>query len=564
MAIPDVSLTLRDGALGIVPSNVNGLQVKLGVSPLGAVNSILAANDLATLQSLLGKGGPMTEAAALALAVAGGPIYCVPVNPSTYGTASSVTKSGTGAGSVTLGLANPQQVLLKIVTGGAVATATFQTSLDGGATYGNLQTTAATVVLTGMPSVTLAFTGATGGSFVAADVWTINTAATATLSGTGTGSVAISTASPVDAYTALITIVATGGRGTGTFTYSLDNAQTASGTITIPSAGVYVIPDTGVVATFSNASFTAGDTHSFTTTASSYNTTDLTNAWNALVADSRTWAFAHVVGAASSASASAALLASLDTLLSTAATAFRYVFAMIDVPTDTDGNLISAFAASSSTRVSAGAGYALTASVLNGRIQSRSASWHAAARASKVVPSEDLGRVATGPVPGITSSIATTKPLVRDEQATPALDAARFTTLRSIIGRQGSYITNGRLMATLGSDFIFVQYRRLMDIFCAAIRQSALNYLNDTVRVDATTGFILEKDARAIESYVESQCRAVLTAPGYASDLSIAVNRNVNIISTGNIPITARLVPLGYAKAISVDVGFSNPALKIQ
>jgi hypothetical protein len=182
------------------------------------------------------------------------------------------------------------QILVKVVTGGALATATVVFSIDGGKTYTATPTlTAATVMVPNASFVTLAFVGAGGTSFITGDIWTVATTGTCTLtSGTGVGTVSLSSACPVDAYTVIFTIWYGGALGTATFTYSMDGGNTVSGTIVTPGSGIYVIPDTGLQVTFAGT-LTAGDTYSFTTTTASYTGTDLTNAWNALVADPRQW-----------------------------------------------------------------------------------------------------------------------------------------------------------------------------------------------------------------------------------------------------------------------------------
>jgi hypothetical protein len=48
--------------------------------------------------------------------------------------------------------------------------------------------------------------------------------------------------------------------------------------------------------------------------------------------------------------------------------------------------------------------------------------------------------------------------------------------------------------------------------------------------------------------------------PGDASSASVVVNRTANILSTQILPVSIRVVPLGCAKTISVDIGFQNPA----
>lgn len=47
----------------------------------------------------------------------------------------------------------------------------------------------------------------------------------------------------------------------------------------------------------------------------------------------------------------------------------------------------------------------------------------------------------------------------------------------------------------------------------------------------------------------------------YISDVTVTVNRQANILSTRTIPVSIAIVPLGYVKAIEVEIGFRNPAL---
>jgi hypothetical protein len=475
MALPDVSVTIQDGQLGILASSTSNIAVKLGVSSLGTANTLYSFADKTKLSATLGTG-PMVEAAALSLDTAGGPIYCMPVNSSVAGTWGAVTHVGTS-------------------------------------------------------TTTLTLTGA-----------------------------------PLDGYSLLVTIVtgnALVSSGLVTFTYSLDGGNTTSALISLPAGGTYAIPGTGTTLNFTLA-FTAvaADTFTAAATAPSYSGTDLTNAINALLTNPLVWGFVHIVGSPSSAAASATLVATVDTLLASAATQFRYAFAVMDCAKDTDANILTAFAAVSSKRVLMGAGTAFLTSSISGLIRERSAGWLAAARCAQVSIHEDLGRVATGPVIGIPAVVAGgASGLVRDEQVTPALDAARLMTLRTIIGKQGFYITNGNMVAPTGSDFGLVQRRRVMDVACSTSRQGLLQYLNDSVRVNSGTGLILESEAQSIEAYVGGLLNTALVAAGHASAAFIHIDRTHNILSDSTMPVTVSVVPLGYLKAISESIGFVNPAL---
>jgi hypothetical protein len=379
------------------------------------------------------------------------------------------------------------------------------------------------------------------------------------LTGTQTAVPTISGA-PNDQYDVQLQITRAGANlaaNTAALKYTLDGGDNWSQEVAVPTGGAVSLVGTNMTATFADGTFVAGDVFKFTTTAPAYSLSDLTTAVNAALADPRTWGFIHVVGPASTPSGSASMLATLDTLMSSAEAAFRYAFAIMEAPDDeaaSNANLITAFASSASKRVMVCAGYAEVLSSMSGLIRKRSSAWPIAARCAKVGISEDLGAVEDGPIVGVDS-------LYHDEQATPNLDAARFSSLRTIIGRQGFYVTNGNMFSPAGSDFKYVQFRRVMDRACADARQGLLEYLNSSLRLDPNTGFILESEAQAIEADVNGQMVEDLVNGGDASSTSIKISRTANILSTGTMPTTVRVEPLGYAKQITIDIGFVNQAL---
>lgn len=563
----DVNLTILDGGLGLVPTaNAARTHLKIGVAPKGTVNTIQGVADLSTLTSTFGKGGRLVEAAALALqplpdGTRPGPVYLMPANPSNYGIVGSSTKTAIGSGS-TSGLSPTaiafQEIRVKCAVGGALATATVQFSLDSGSTWSAAVATAAAVMCPVAPFVTFAFSA---GTYNAGDTWTVSSAdGTVTFSGTGTNGCTVTTASPVDAYNVIVVCTGGGALGAAQVTISLDNGNTTIGPVLVPASGKYAIPNTGVLLTFTNALVT-GDAWSFTVTSASYSTTDLTNAMTAALADSRTWGFVHVVGPASTAAGANSVATTLQTSLDTAAGQYRYARGIVEFPTDTDANLLSAVGSTTAARVNPAAGYAYVVSPLSGRQYLMPSGFLVAARAHAVPVSEDLGRVATGALGGASlRATNTTLSTQRDESATPGLDAGRFSTLRSIIGLPGVYITAGRTLATPGSDYSLWQNGRVMDTACGIVRLALLPFLNTSLRVNSD-GTLNEKDAGAIEAQCKAKLDAGLVTPGDASNAYVVVSRTQNILSTQTLAVSVRVVPLGYARTISVDIGFQNPAI---
>lgn len=557
--IPDVSVTIADGTQGLVNASAEQVVAIIGACAEGTKNTLYSYASIAALVAAH-VAGPAVEAAAHVLAVAGGPVYLVPIEQTTPGAVSGVTHTGSGPAitvptktAVTaVGTAPPAVTLtgtpsrfidlvVEITTGGARGVAVFRYSLDGGDTWAEQGiTTLATYLMPGT-GVTLNF--ATGTDYTNDNVYTASTCV------------------PFDGYELEVEIVDGGALGVATFRYTLDrddpSAASWSPILTTPTSGLYIIPNTGITLTMAAGTYVAGDTYAVDCTAPGYSSTEVVAALAALTADPREWGAVHLVGQASSVGGSATIASALDTQLEAAASgSFRYAHAILECADDTDANIIAAFADFASKRVDVAAGFCRMTSVVAGRSFKRSAAFPIAARLAKVGIGVDLGRVSDGPLPGVTY-------LYRDEQVTPGLDAARFSTLRSVVGRQGFYITNARLMASAGSDFSLTQYRRVMDRACAVARDALLEFLNAGVRVNRVGGTIFELDARSIEAFVNGKLNAALTQPAHVSGVSCVVDRTNNVQSTQTLKAEVRVTPLGYAKSISLNIGFTSPALSL-
>jgi hypothetical protein len=551
MSIPAVNMTIEDGALGTLPPNVARASVKLGICSKGVPNVLAGGfSDVNTLTAALGQG-PLVEAIAQVLAVAGGPVYAMPVTASVVGTVGAVTHTGPGSGTVTPSKAPDRVIVAKVTTGGTVGTMAVSFSVDGGA-YSTPVVSGVAPWAYPVPGTQSTLTFAAG-TYVLNDLYTVGTNGAVVLTGAGPATVT-QASNPVDAYSVLVTIVTGGGLGAGAFTYSVDGGNSQSPTIAIPGSGVYTIPGTGIVLTFAGT-FTLDDTYAFASTAAGYGTSDLTAALVALRANATEWGFVHAVGAPASAAAAAALAAIMDTQMTAAEVAFRYAWGMIECPTsESDATVLAAFTSFSSARTMVCAGDADVISPLSGRILRRNAAWPVSARIAFINAGEDPAWVGRGPLKNVHE-------LYRDEAATQLLDEGRFTTLRSHIGKAGYFITNGRMMAPGGSDFTYVQYRRVMDRACQVTRAAELEYLNADVRLDEDTGYIDERDAQSFEGDVNAKLRAAVVSTGDASGCSVVMSRTTNLLATAAQPVTVRVTPKAYLKQIDTSIGFKNPAL---
>lgn len=549
MALPDVTLTIKKFGLGLIPPKNGKTQAKVGVCSKGVANSVTSFSNKTAVIAALGNG-PLVDSICQALAVAGGPVIAVPVNPSVAGTVtSSFTLTGSGTATVTGSKGPDRVIVIKIILGGAVGVATFQYSVDGSA-FSSTITTAASYAIPG----TLSTAFFTAGTYVAADTYTMNLDGTITRVGSGTATLLDnSTHNPLDSYALKVVVMKAGAPGTGTFKYSLDGGTNYSGEIAIPSGGKFPIPETGVVLTFAGT-FVLADSYVGTAVACGYANGDVTTALTALLASPLSWAWVHIVGAMANSAGAASLASAVDSKMTEAETAKRYVYGVVECPTsEADATVIAAFAAFSSERVMVCAGDVGLVSPLTGRTDRRNCAWAVTSRLASVGLARDAACVEDGSVANVAS-------LYRDEAALGSFDPQRFTTMRTFVNLPGYYITNARMMGAPGSDFTYAVGRRVMDRASGIAQGGYLQYLNKDVLMDSETGYIDQVDADDIDIVLTQKLRADLV-PLDASSVTARVDRTTNLLSSATLPADVSIVPRGYLRAISATIQFKNPFL---
>jgi hypothetical protein len=568
MALPGVTPTIRDGALGTTTPGAGSVHLKLGPSPFGVVNSIYSVTDNTTLTAALGRGGALAEAAAVALAYPGvdappgNQIYCVPINPSTYGTASARharrRRHGHDRGRGEAG----QQFQIKIILGGAPPTSPPSSSRTTAAlTYGATWTaTAATMQVPGVPFVTLAFGG---GTAVSGDIVTFATTGRADPDRHRHVDADRSVAAPAPTTrTRRSSPSPPPARWAWPSTPHARRRQHDAGPVPRPVSGTVVLADTGLVLTFAGT-FTANDTYSFTTTGPTYTGSDFTNAMTAILADPRTWAFLHLLGQAASSAAAATLFATVDSQMSTGGE--RLPLRLLRL------------------RVAAGHRREPDLEQRGARLgtHERLRRVHLHGEPAQRPRDEPLARLARRRARLQGRRVDRRRP----RQGRQPLAGAR----RARLGRQGG---EPRRVATPGLDAGALhdgdQHHRprrllhhagplhgdapvrLLELGepprdgrrAPAGRNELLNLVNDTVFVNAN-GTINEGSAKQIETRVDRAEEAALVQqnPPLATSVGDGAAARRTSSRRRRCRSTIRVLPLGYTRYITEDIGFANPNL---
>lgn len=197
MAPPNLASTgtIGDGGLTALPEDDTGVIMKVGGSTLGVAGTIYSfrGTDIASVITTLGKGRAVDDLISHLIKSGGKTTRFIKAATSTAGTNSSVTQTGGGPAVTLTGTPDDDySVIVEILLGGVVATATFRFSLDGGDSYSGTLLTAATYLL---PSgVTLNFAA---GTYVIGTLYTFTSTSPAMTSGDIAAALDIAIASPL-------------------------------------------------------------------------------------------------------------------------------------------------------------------------------------------------------------------------------------------------------------------------------------------------------------------------------------------------------------------------------
>jgi len=168
------------------------------------------------------------------------------------------------------------------------------------------------------------------------------------------------------------------------------------------------------------------------------------------------------------------------------------------------------------------------------------------------------GRVKDGSLP-ITAAYLGTSTLEADESKAIAIHDKGFITLRKHPGRAGYYFSDDPTCVAATDDYSSLARCRVID---KAIRIAAATFTNellDEVQID-TNGRISTVKAKYYQAIIDNAVNTAMTAEGEISSFESYVDDQQNVLSTNKVCVELRIVPVGYAKAIEVQIGFTNPA----
>ena len=180
-------------------------------------------------------------------------------------------------------------------------------------------------------------------------------------------------------------------------------------------------------------------------------------------------------------------------------------------------------------------------------------------RLSQLPVQRSLARVKNGTLP-VTQAYFTDGKTAEEQMGTwETLNDKRYIFFRSYTGLAGYYISNDLALVANTNDTATIALGRTID---KAVRLTYSTYIEEIAEeVLLEDGKLAVANVKYLESKIENVINETMVNASELSSVRAIIDPEQNILSTSKLDVDLRLVPVGYAKQISVQIGFKNPQI---
>lgn len=135
------------------------------------------------------------------------------------------------------------------------------------------------------------------------------------------------------------------------------------------------------------------------------------------------------------------------------------------------------------------------------------------------------------------------------------VDALGYVFLIKRRSQSGSYCTRPHTNVSISSDYAFVNYNRTINKAIRGLRQFLVPQLSAPVFVnkDGT----LKEDTISYFETLASRAMDAMQRDREVSEFSVVINPKQNVLSTSKLIVNVKMVPVGVADEIEVNIGFA-------
>lgn len=378
--------------------------------------------------------------------------------------------------------------------------------------------------------------------------------------GTGSGTLSVS-GKPNNAYDVVVQIIEGGKLNAGSFCYSTDGGNSYSDEITLPLAGKFELPGTGLVFTFSaggedsETQFMENDVYTFDTTAPTMSNASVLKAVEKLFYFNTDVEVVHIVG-----TSGRTLWAALQSEAEAFMEKYRkpVIFLCEGRPCGKDEKIDEYLDAMQKEQKGITSRYLCIclsyASYLRAdlRTQNINLAGVVSGLIGKAKESLSVGCVEEFPV----SCAKILKLLPAGiEEYSKELDALRYTVFRQYTGKDDFYVANANVMAAPGSDYPYVENVRVLNRIVKSVNLLA----TDKIQAEIDPNHV-EVGIKKLEAHLNIAIDECVN-DGVISSGEVTINtENVNILVDETLGVKAAWVPMGSVRKFNITFAVRNPA----
>lgn len=168
-----------------------------------------------------------------------------------------------------------------------------------------------------------------------------------------------------------------------------------------------------------------------------------------------------------------------------------------------------------------------------------------------------LSRVKDGAVELLNAYFTNGEPVESLDSAWDAIDNKHYIFLRSFPNRSGYFFTSDKTCTMANDDFNSLARGLVMDKVCLLSYAVLTEELSDEVPVTAS-GTIHPAVIKSWQNAVEKDIKANMTDNGELSGFSAYIDENQSVLTTNNVDIALKPVPVGYSDSITANIGFAT------
>ncbi len=178
-------------------------------------------------------------------------------------------------------------------------------------------------------------------------------------------------------------------------------------------------------------------------------------------------------------------------------------------------------------------------------------------RKASIPVQRNPGRVKSGAITDIKAYFTDGSPVENLEPSWDAIHNKAYIFFRSYVGRAGYFFNDAPTLTSDSDDYSDLPRGWVMDKVHLLAYQTFIDEILEEIPI-AANGLVHPALIKSWESKIEGVLNTVMVANGEISAVDAYIDSNQPILSTGELRVSIKIIPIGYAKYIPIDLGFTT------